>query len=136
MVDAKACIPAPCVPEIIPEGVDLLVGVERAQGIRPALRDQAMKGAPCLGAKKRIIKPSFRLIDVELCWYDVVVTGKDNWRVERDQFGELSGPQWKSKTAKDNPGVSASVMAWRDRRASLVKKLVLLRFPANHSSPE
>jgi len=52
MVDAQACVSAPCVPEIIPKGIDFLIGMEFPQRVGPTLRDQAMKGASDPGCVK------------------------------------------------------------------------------------
>src|SRR5271156_2788878 len=71
MIDAKACVPDPRIPEIIPEGVDPFTRMKPAQRIGPALRAQTVEGFPHLGAEQRVVDPAFRLIHVEVGWHHV-----------------------------------------------------------------
>lgn len=57
MIDAKARVPDPRIPEIIPEGVDPFTRMKRAQRIGPALREQTVKGFPHLGTEQRVVDP-------------------------------------------------------------------------------
>ena len=51
MIDAQAGIAAIGVPEIVPEGVDDLARVQRAQRVGPALIQQTEIGRPYLGCE-------------------------------------------------------------------------------------
>src|SRR6516165_419216 len=73
MIDAKARVPNPRVPEIIPEGVDPLDRMKRAQRIGPALREQTVEGFPHFGTEERIVDPAFRLVHVEIGWHHLEV---------------------------------------------------------------
>ena len=56
MVDAQAGVADPCVPEVVPKGVDAFVGVKRAQSVGPALRNEFMKGGAHLRAEQGIVE--------------------------------------------------------------------------------
>ena len=73
MIDAKAHVPGPRIPEIIPERVDPFTRMKRAQRIGPALREQTMKGFPHLGTEQRVVDPAFRLVHVKVSWHHVEV---------------------------------------------------------------
>src|ERR1700737_2634332 len=72
VVDAQTRVSRIGVPKIIPEGVNPLARMKRAQRVGPALFRQRMKGSPHFGAKKSIVEPAFRLVDVQLPSHYVV----------------------------------------------------------------
>src|SRR5208283_2207464 len=76
MIDAKARVTDPRIPEIIPEGVDPFTRMKRSQRIGPALREQTVEGFPHLGAEQRVVDPAFRLVHVEVSWHHVEVARK------------------------------------------------------------
>ena len=57
VIDPEARIAAPGIPEIIPEGVDRLVGVEVADGIGPALGKQAAIRLAALRLEEGVLQP-------------------------------------------------------------------------------
>src|SRR5208282_1661313 len=79
MIDSKARVPGPRIPEIIPEGVDPFTRMKRAQRVSPALREQTLKGFPHLGTKQRVRDPPFRLVHVEVSWHHVEVAREHDW---------------------------------------------------------
>ena len=87
VVDAQAGVARVGVPEIVPERVDPLAGMQRAQRVGPALRDKPAKGFAHLGAEQRVVDPALRLVDVELGRHDVVVAGEHDRRAGREQLG-------------------------------------------------
>ena len=76
MVDPQAGIARVGVPEIVPEGVDRLVRMERAQRVGPALVEQPEEGRAHLGREQRVVEPALGLVDVELGRHDVEVAGE------------------------------------------------------------
>ena len=80
MIDAQPGIAGKGVPEIFPEGVDPLIGMQGSQRVGPALRDKAAIGVAHLRPKQRVIDPSLRRVDVEIGRHDVEVAGQNGRR--------------------------------------------------------
>ena len=57
MIEPQAGVALPPVPHVVPEGVDALVGMERAQRVGPALLDKAGIGGAALGLHQRVVIP-------------------------------------------------------------------------------
>ena len=76
MVNAQSCIAGICVAEIIPESIDLIVGIKFAHRICPPLRYQFFEGGAGLGTKQCIVNPSFRLLHVHFRWHHIVIAGQ------------------------------------------------------------
>ncbi len=88
MIDAQPRVAREIISKVIPKGVDADARIQLAQRIGPAARDEAGEGVPHLRTKQSIIKPAFRLIDVKVCRYNVVVAGEDDRRGSGQQrFG-------------------------------------------------
>ncbi len=54
VVEAQAGVALPVLPEVVPEGVDALVGMAGAEGVQPALRQQALvagRGSPAAAGR-------------------------------------------------------------------------------------
>ncbi len=66
------------VAEEIPEREDLLVRVQLAQGIDPALLQQALPGGARFGLQQCILAPVLRIVDVRIRGNHVVITRKDD----------------------------------------------------------
>jgi len=77
VIDAQAGVAGKGFPEIFPERVDPLVGMQRAQRVGPTLRDQAAIGVAHLRPEQGIIDPALRRIDVELGGHHVEVAGQN-----------------------------------------------------------
>ena len=60
MIDAETGVARKGVPEILPEGVDPLIGMQRPQRVGPALRDQVAIGVAHLRPEQSVIDPALR----------------------------------------------------------------------------
>src|SRR5439155_10641796 len=73
MIDPKARVPGPRVSVVVPEGIDALTRMKRAQRVGPALREQTMERLPNLGPEQRVIDPALGLINVEFGGHHVEI---------------------------------------------------------------
>src|SRR3569833_69258 len=73
MIDPETSIAAKGIAEIIPERIDLFIGVKMPQGVCPSLRHELFKCSACLGTKERIIYPALGFVDIQFGRHDVVV---------------------------------------------------------------
>ena len=73
VVDADAGVALEAVPPIMPEGVDALVGMERADRVGPTLRDQLGELLARFGREQGVLGPALGLVDVQVGRDDVVV---------------------------------------------------------------
>src|SRR6266702_8988851 len=64
MIDAQARVTAVCIAKIIPERVDLRVGMKCADGISPSLFRQAREGFANFNSEEGVIDPSFGFVYV------------------------------------------------------------------------
>ena len=80
MINAQAGVAGKGIPEIFPEGVDPLAGVQRPQRVGPALRDKALIGVTHLGSEQRVIDPALRRINIEIGRHHVEIAGQNDWR--------------------------------------------------------
>ena len=76
MVDAQPRIGLPMLAKIIPERVDALVRIARAQRVGPALRQQTPITFAAFGLQQRILEPRSRVVDV--------VVGRHHIEIARD----------------------------------------------------
>src|SRR5215212_9373927 len=91
MIEPQAGVAAPCVPEVIPEGIDPFVRMERAYSVGPALIDEAAIGEPDLGAEERVVNPALRLVDVEFGRHDVEIAGEHHRHTAFQELGGVRG---------------------------------------------
>jgi hypothetical protein len=64
MVETKAAIPFPTVPHVVPECVHRFSGMQRPDGISPALREKMLIGGAALGLQRSIPEADlFSLVD-------------------------------------------------------------------------
>src|SRR5215218_5888209 len=91
MIEPQAGVAAPGVPEVIPEGIDPFVRMERAYSVGPALIDEAAIGKPDLGAEERVIDPTLRLVDVEFGRHDVEIAGEHHRHTAFQELGGVRG---------------------------------------------
>lgn len=89
MVEPQPGIAAISVPEVVPEGVDTLAGMEAANGVGPAMFDQGPEGVPHFRPEQRVTLPALRLIDVEFGRRDIVIAGEHDRRVAGDEVGGM-----------------------------------------------
>ena len=66
MIDAQSGVAGERVPEIFPERVDPLIGVQDPQRVGPALLDQAAIGVAHLRPEQRVIDPALGRIDIQI----------------------------------------------------------------------
>jgi hypothetical protein len=85
MVDADAGIARKRIPPIIPEGVDPLLRMLRADRVGPALPKQPLERRAALGLHQSVVRPILRLVDVEVGRDDIVVAGQHDRLIERVQ---------------------------------------------------
>jgi diketogulonate reductase-like aldo/keto reductase len=78
VVDADAGVPGEGVPEIVPEGVDLLTREHRAQDVCPALGEQPPVSLAGLGEEERVVDPPLRPVGIQLGRDDVVIAREDD----------------------------------------------------------
>ncbi len=57
MIDAQAGVALPVVAEVIPESVDALFGMARAQRVDPALREKPLVQRAALRLQQRVLAP-------------------------------------------------------------------------------
>src|SRR4028118_420826 len=85
MVDAEAGVACEGVAPIVPEGEYGLAGVEMADGVGPALRQQAPVELPRLGLEESVVEPALGLVGVHILWDDVVVAGEDDGAIDLEK---------------------------------------------------
>ena len=73
MVDPQTGVSWPMLSEIVPEGEDRLVGIERSDGINPALLLEALPAGPSLRLEQSVFPPRARSVDVKVGRHDVEV---------------------------------------------------------------
>ena len=76
MVKAKPGIPRPAIPLVVPERIDRRIGIESADGVDPALVENAPKQGAALRLQQRVVRIGVGGIDVLLRRYDIVVAGE------------------------------------------------------------
>ena len=89
MVDAEAGVAFPPVSPVIPKCVHRRIGMHGADGIDPALIENAPKQRPRFRLHKRIIGVGLGRIDVGVGWRDVKISGKHDRRVEGVKLGSM-----------------------------------------------
>ena len=57
MIEAKASIALPAVPQVMPKRIDAILAVKFADRVRPSLLEQPRIGGPALRLDQRIIVP-------------------------------------------------------------------------------
>ena len=89
MIDAQPGIAGKRVPEILPEGVDPLVRIERAQRVGPPMSGQPAKGFAHFRPEQRVIDPTLRRVHVELGRHHIVIAGQHDGRAAREQAARM-----------------------------------------------
>jgi hypothetical protein len=82
MVDAKPGITLPPVSLVIPERVYRRIGVKHADGIDPALFEQAPKQSPGLRLHQCVLGVRLGGTDVGVGWHDVEVPREHDRRID------------------------------------------------------
>src|SRR5688572_30720801 len=78
VIDAQSRVALPVFAEVVPEGIDALFGIFRADGVDPSLLDKAAIAGPALRLQQRIFQPGARVVDVEIGGHDVEVADERN----------------------------------------------------------
>src|SRR5215471_10972703 len=86
VIDPKTRVPRPCIPEIVPEGVDALTRMKRPHRISPALRQQTVERVADLGPEQRIIDPALRLINIEFGGHHVEIADEHDGHTGREEL--------------------------------------------------
>jgi hypothetical protein len=89
VVDSQSGVARVGVSEIVPEGVDALARVKRAQGVGPTLRDELAKSFADLDAEQRVVDPSLWFVDVEFGRHHVIIAGEHDRRAAREKLGAM-----------------------------------------------
>ena len=90
--------------------------MQRAQGIGPALRHEAMEGVAHLRPEQRVVDPTLRLIYIQLGRDDVVVAGQDHLGAGLQQLPGMRGQPLEPAAS----AVSGILRFVRDRRSARV----------------
>src|SRR5580693_1989783 len=78
MIDAQSGIAGEGVPEILPECVDALFGMELPDRICPTLFHEIGIGFAHLRAEQGIVAPAFRRIHVNVGRHDIIIAREDH----------------------------------------------------------
>ena len=85
VIEAQSGIALPAVTHVVPERIDALAGMQRAQGVGPALLDQARILGAALRLHQRVVIPRFGRINVDFGPGDIVVAGETHRRFRAQQ---------------------------------------------------
>ena len=83
MIEAKPCVARPAIPQIVPEGVYRLIGMERPDRIDPALFEKPAEQCARLRLNQRVLRVGLAGVDVALRRHDIEVSGEHH----RNVFG-------------------------------------------------
>ena len=86
MIDAQAGVARPAVPQIAPIGVDRRVGMQRANGVAPALIEKLREAGAGFRLEQRILIVGFGRVDVAIGRHDVIVAGEHDGHAGREQI--------------------------------------------------
>ena len=91
VVNAETPAAFPALPHVIPERVHRFFGMERADGVGPALREKAQIRGAALGLQQGVTIPGLRRVDVEVCRHNVVIASQRDGRAGRVKFSRMGG---------------------------------------------
>ena len=89
VVETQTAIALPTVPHVIPKRVHRFFGMERANGVGPALREKALIRGAALWLQQGVAIPRLRRIDVEVCGHNVVISRQHDGRSGRVEFSGM-----------------------------------------------
>ena len=89
MIEAKPCVARPAIPQVIPEGVYRLVGMEGPDRIDPALVEEPAEPRARLGLNQRILRIGLAGVDVALRRHDIEVSGEHHGNVLGIELGGM-----------------------------------------------
>src|SRR6185503_19909834 len=87
MVDAKPRVAWKCAAQVFPECIDALAGMQRSQGVDPALAEQRLIRGPDFGPEQRVVAPALRRIDVQVFRDDIEVARENDLLSFAQQLG-------------------------------------------------
>ena len=89
MIEAEPCVARPAIPQVIPEGVHRLVGMQRADGIDPALVEKPPEQRARLGLNQRVLRVGLARVDVALGRHDIEIAGEHHGNVLGIELGGM-----------------------------------------------
>src|ERR1700716_922922 len=90
VINAQTGVAHISISKVIPERIDLCVGMQDPYGIGPSLAKQSRKRFTHLDSEQGIVNPSLWFVYIPLCGNDVVIAGKDHWGTSGDELGGMS----------------------------------------------
>src|SRR5260370_26523893 len=78
VINAQARIARIRIAEVIPECIDLFIGMQDPYGIGPSLGEQSCERLTYLDPEEGIVDPALRFVDIPLRRNDVVIAVKDH----------------------------------------------------------
>ncbi|CAD0217303.1 hypothetical protein EN41_05280 [Agrobacterium tumefaciens] len=85
MVDAQTGITREGFPEILPERIDPLFGMQQPDGVRPAYGNKLGIGGPYLRPKQGIVSPALGFVDVEIGRHHIKSADKGDGHIKLQQ---------------------------------------------------
>src|SRR5215472_2851857 len=104
MIDAQPGIALIGVAKVVPERIDVRVGVQRANRIRPALPQQLRVRLTNLDPEEGIVHPALRLVHIALGGDDVVIAGEHHGAWVRNQLGSVTSQSLEPAQLVVEPG--------------------------------
>jgi len=89
VIETQAAIVFPALPHVVPKRVHWFFGMERANGVGPALREKSPIGCAALGLQQGVAIPGLRRVDVEIGRHDVVISRQHDGRFSRVEFSGM-----------------------------------------------
>ena len=90
VINAQTGVAHISISKVIPERIDLCVGMQDPYGIGPSLAKQSRERFTHLDSEQGIVNPSLWFVYIPRCGNDVVVPGKDHWGTSGDELGGMS----------------------------------------------
>ena len=90
MIETQAAIAIPALPHVIPKCVHRFFGMERANGVDPALREKALIRGAALRLQQGVAIPRLRRVDVEVCGHHVIISRQHDGRSSRVEFSRVA----------------------------------------------
>jgi hypothetical protein len=89
VVETETAIAFPALPHVIPKRVHRFFGVERPNGVSPALREKGLIRRAALVLHQGVMIPGLGRIDVELCRHNVVIARQYDGRSGPVELGGM-----------------------------------------------
>ena len=89
MIDAQAGVARPAVAQVAPVSVHRRVGMQRADGVAPALTEQARETRAAFRLQQRVLVVRFGLIDIAIGRHDIEIAGEHDRHVGGEQIRRM-----------------------------------------------